>query len=226
MLNVVTPSSLLTVNAYPALGLVNVTFWFVLNGWLGNLILWRGVDTTFFTSPNVEKAVEPNPTTVPTPIDSCGLKNILSFNLELNSVTANPVLSKLNVFGIKLMWVPTVWTPETAPLFTLNMLFVSKVFKTSNFSVPIPMLLPTEINDGIFETYMSVTTPVVTEFGISWYTNVLAVDIETLKESLSPDAELVLNPLMETRSPLFIGGDVDINADISWPLSLTKTTFS
>ena len=124
------------------------------------------------------------------------------------------------------MWVPTVWTPETAPLFTLNILFVSKVFKTSNFSVPIPMLLPTEINDGIFETYMSVTTPVVTEFGISWYTNVLAVDIETLKESLSPDAELVLNPLMETRSPLFIGGDVDINADISWPLSLTKTTFS
>ena len=83
---------------------------------------------------------------------SWGLKNILSFNFELNSVTANPVFCNWNRFGIKSIWVPTVWTPETAPLLTLNILFESKVFKTSNFSVPIPILLPTEINDGIFET--------------------------------------------------------------------------
>ena len=83
---------------------------------------------------------------------SWGLKNILSFNFELNSVTANPVFSIWNMFGIKSIWVPTVWTPETAPLLTLNILFESKVFNTSNFSVPIPILLPTDINDGIFET--------------------------------------------------------------------------
>ena len=51
---------------------------------------------------------------------------------------------------------------------TLDMLFEGNVFKTSNFSVPIPILLPTETPDGILATYMSVTIPVVAEFGISW----------------------------------------------------------
>ena len=32
-------------------------------------MLWVGVDTTFTRSPKVDVAVDPNPTTVPTPID-------------------------------------------------------------------------------------------------------------------------------------------------------------
>ena len=75
------------------------------------------------------------------------------------------ILKKL---GIKLTLVDTVWTPDITPLWTLNMLFEGNVFKTSNFSVPIPILLPTETPDGILATYMSVTIPVVAEFGISW----------------------------------------------------------
>ena len=46
------------------------------------------------------------------------------------------ILKKL---GIKLTLVDTVWTPDTTPLWTLNMLFEGNVFKTSNFSVPIPV---------------------------------------------------------------------------------------
>ena len=37
-----------------------------------------GVETTLIKSPNVDVAVEPKPTTVSTPTDSCGLKNTLS----------------------------------------------------------------------------------------------------------------------------------------------------
>ena len=81
-LNVVTPLSFETVNAYPTVGFVKVTFWFVVNGWFGRSILWVGVDTIFFISPLVAKAVEPKPTTVPTPIDSWGLKYTKSFTLE------------------------------------------------------------------------------------------------------------------------------------------------
>ena len=151
ILNVVTPSSSDTVKAYPALGLVRVTLWFVTNGWFGNLILWSGVETTFLRFPRVEKAVDPKPTTVPTPIDSWGLKNTWSFNLDLISVTPNPVLSKLKILGIRFIPVPTVWTPEDSPLLTLSILFWSKVLRTNNFSVPIPMLLPTDILLGIFD---------------------------------------------------------------------------
>ena len=82
ILNDVVPPSSVTVNAYPAFGLVIVTLWFVSNGWLGKKILWVGVETIFLISPSVENAVEPKPTTVPTPIDSCGLKNISSLILN------------------------------------------------------------------------------------------------------------------------------------------------
>ena len=56
------------------------------------------------------------------------------------------------VLGIKLTFVDTVWTPAETPLLTLKILFSLNVFKTNNFSVPIPMLLPTEIELGMFWT--------------------------------------------------------------------------
>ena len=70
-----------------------------------------------------------------------------------------------------------MWTPDETPRFTLKILLVSNLLRTNNFSVPIPILLPTDIWLGIFETYMSVTIPVVAELGISWYTILLAVSI-------------------------------------------------
>ena len=153
ILKVDTPLSSETVNAYPAVGFVSVTLWFVTNGWSGILILCSGVDTTLIKSPKVDVEVEPRPTAVPTPIVSCGLKNISSFNFELISVNPRPVVfCNANVFGINSNTVPTVWTPDDAPLLTLNILFWSNLFKTRSFSVPIPILLPTDIWSGIFVT--------------------------------------------------------------------------
>ena len=97
ILNVVTPSSLETVSAYPTWplnlpGFVNVTLWFVLNGWFGSLILRVGVETILTKSPKVDVAVDPKPTTVPTPMDSCGLKYIRSFTLESNKSVSSGIL--------------------------------------------------------------------------------------------------------------------------------------
>ena len=108
-----------------------------------------GVDTTLIKSPSVEVAVDPNPTTVPTPTDSCGLKNTLSSIFESNTFVLRGILKKL---GINETGVDTVWTPLDTPLLTLITLFWLNVFKTDNTSVPIPMVLPTEIWSGIFVT--------------------------------------------------------------------------
>ena len=45
-----------------------------MNGWSGKNMLVIGVETTLIKSPNVDVAVDPKPTTVPTPIYSWGLK--------------------------------------------------------------------------------------------------------------------------------------------------------
>ena len=128
---------------------MSVTLWLVLNGWFGKNILWVGVETTFTKSPKVDVAVDPKPTTVPTPTDSCGLKYTWSFILESNTLVLRGILKKL---GIRETCVDTVWTPATAPLLTLKILFWLKVLSTNNFSVPIPILLPTEIYSGIVVT--------------------------------------------------------------------------
>ena len=54
--------------------------------------------------------------------------------------------------GIKESLLDAVCTPVVTPLLTLKILFSSKVFKTNNFSVPIPILLPTEIKLGMLLT--------------------------------------------------------------------------
>ena len=106
-------------------------------------------DLTFDKSPKVDNAVVPNPTTVPTPIDSCGLKYTISSGADSKKSVFKDISY---VLGIKLTFVDTVWTPAESPLLTLKILFSLNVFKTSNFSVPIPMLLPTEIKLGMFWT--------------------------------------------------------------------------
>ena len=58
----------------------------------------------------------------------------------------------LKKFGMRDTCVDTVCMPLDNPLLTLNTLFSLNVFKTNNFSVPIPMLLPTEIFSGMFAT--------------------------------------------------------------------------
>ena len=79
-----------------------------------------------------------------------------------------------------------------------------------------PILLPIDIGSGIFETYMSVTIPVVEELGTSWYNIVRAVWNPISWDPLRLVILSVLNPDITTISPLFNGGDVDINADTVW----------
>ena len=82
----------------------------------------------------------------------------------------------LKKLGIKLTIVDKVCAVPLIPLSTLKIFLSSNLFKTINFSVPIPILLPIEIIFVLY-TKISVTTP-ATEFdGISLYKIVLSVGI-------------------------------------------------
>ena len=87
---------------------------------------------------------------------------------------------RLKKLGINFTNSETVCAAPETPLLTLNADLSSNFFKTKNFSVPIPILLPTDIFLGIVETNMSVTIPDVLFAGISWYNTVLAVSIPIL----------------------------------------------
>ena len=62
-------------------------------------------DFTFVKSPRVDVAVVPKPTTVPTPIDSCGLKYTISSGADSNKSVFKDMSY---VLGIKLTFVDTV----------------------------------------------------------------------------------------------------------------------
>ena len=175
-----------------------------------------GVETTLIKSPKVDVAVDPNPTTVPTPTDSCGLKYTLSSIDESNTLVLSGILKKL---GMRETGVETVWIPPDTPLLTLNILFWLNVFKTDNTSVPIPIVLPTEICSGIVVTYMSVVMPVVATFGTCWYIIVCAVLIPILCDPASPLIDVVLKPDITTLSWAFKLGAVPIYA-ATWVGSL------
>ena len=143
-------------------GTVNVNCWLFTNGWLGKNILFAGTLITLDVSPSVNDlaiamavpAVNAKPTC------SWGLKNTLSFTLESKGGVTNGIV---NFWGtVKIAddksW-EAVFAVDTRPLFTLNICFSSKTFRTNNLSVPIPILLPAETLSGILETYMSVTIP-------------------------------------------------------------------
>ena len=77
------------------------------------------------------------------------MKNTLSSIVESNTFVLRGILKKL---GTNERGVDTVWTPLDTPLLTLITLFWLNVFKTDNTSVPIPIVLPTEMWSGIFVT--------------------------------------------------------------------------
>ena len=58
-----------------------------------------------------------------------------------------------NVWGIVSTKLPMVWdavfADPTMPLLTLKIFLSSNLFNTNNFSVPIPILLPTDTELGI-----------------------------------------------------------------------------
>ena len=113
------------------------------------------------------------PTVVAIPTDCLGLKYTISSILELKKLDLNGISKKL---GIKLTIVDKVCAVPLIPLSTLKIFLSSNLFKTINFSVPIPILLPIEIIFVLY-TKISVITP-ATEFDdISLYKIVLSVGI-------------------------------------------------
>ena len=134
-------------------GIVNVNCWLLLNGWFGIKIPLAGTSITLDLSPNVNDLpkLTGSPTVNAIPICSWGLKNILSFLLDTNSPISS--LSKLIICGIVSTNPPRTWddvfADPTTPLLTLKILLSSKIFKTRNLSVPIPILLPTDTDLGI-----------------------------------------------------------------------------
>ena len=75
----------------------------------------------------------------------------MSFFLDTNSPISDD--SKLIVCGIVWTNPPRTWdavfAEPTTPLLTLRILLSSNTFNTDNFSVPIPILLPTDTEFGI-----------------------------------------------------------------------------
>ena len=98
--------------------------------------------------PNMNDVLYPTPLIVPTPTDSLGLKNVLSFTVELNLSTDLEIVKES---GEKVTAVPTVCTPVN-PLSILRMFWFLNTSRTFKVSVPIPILLPTDTWSGIGET--------------------------------------------------------------------------
>ena len=127
----------------------------VLKGWFGKYMLWAGTDTEVVISPTVTFIDDEMPTVVAIPTDCLGLKYTTSSTLELKKLDLNAISKKL---GIKLTSVDNVCAVPVIPLSTLKIFLSSNLFKTDNFSVPIPMLLPIEIISVLY-TKISVTIP-------------------------------------------------------------------
>ena len=91
------------------------------------------------------------PDVTATPTASAGLKYKISFFLDINSPIFDGDISI--VCGIVWTNPPRTWdavfAEPTTPLLTLKILLSSNLFKTNNFSVPIPILLPTDTEFGI-----------------------------------------------------------------------------
>ena len=153
-------------------------------------MLCAGTETELEVSPTDTVIDEVIPTVVAIPTDCLGLKYTTSSTLELKKLDLKDISKKL---GIRLTLEDKVCPVPVIPLSTLKIFLSSNLFKTSNFSVPIPILLPIEITSVLY-TNISVTTP-ATEFDdICLYNTVLSVEIaDTLwfpiKET--PDVDLI-----------------------------------
>ena len=85
------------------------------------------------------------------PTDSLGLKNALSFTVELN-LSNGLGIEILKESGKKETAVPTVCDIPAIPLSILKIFSFLNMPRTFKVSVPIPILLPTDICSGIGST--------------------------------------------------------------------------
>ena len=135
--------------AFAADGFVKRTFWFVLKLCPGRYMFFAGTDTVSESSPTVIVFSEEIPTIVPTPTASVGLKNLTSFTLESKNFVFTGMVKN---WGTVKTGVEIVCAEPATPLLTLKIPLSPKTSRTLNLSVPIPMLLPTETEDGTDET--------------------------------------------------------------------------
>ena len=122
-------------------------------------MLCAGIDMIFDVSPIETLTEEVIPTVVAIPTACLGLKYTTSSTLELKKLELNDMSKKL---GISLTSVESVCAVPEIPLSTLKIFLSSNLFKTNNFSVPIPILFPIDITFVLY-TNISVTIP-ATEF--------------------------------------------------------------
>ena len=130
------------------------------------------------------------------------MKNIFLLFDDSNLLT---VLSNVNEFDINLTFEPLGWMVAKADPDVLWIVRIFKflyMFNTFKVSVPIPTLLPTETDDGIFATNISVVNPAV---GAAVTVEIVVVEnvvIPTVKVLFNDDMS-VLNPEILTESPGF-----------------------
>ena len=129
--------------------LVNTTRWFVVNEWLLILILLDGISLFTVIFPKTNEVLYPTPLIVETPIDSLGLKNTLLLVEDSNLSTDLSIVKKS---GKKETAAPTVCATAADPLSILKIFSFLNTPRTLRVSVPILMLLPTDIWSGIGAT--------------------------------------------------------------------------
>ena len=99
--------------------------------------------------PKINDVLNPTPLIVDTPIDSLGLKNLFSLTFESNFSTDFEIVNESDK---KDTAVPTVCDVPTDSLSILKIFSFLNMPRTFKVSVPIPILLPTDICSGIGAT--------------------------------------------------------------------------
>ena len=99
--------------------------------------------------PKINEVLYPTPFIVEIPTDSLGLKNTLSFKSESNFSNDLEIVKES---GKKETAVPTVCDVPATPLSILKIFSFLNIPRIFKVSVPIPILLPTDICSGIGAT--------------------------------------------------------------------------
>ena len=99
--------------------------------------------------PKINDVLYPTPLIVDTPIDSFGLKNLEVLTFDVNLSTDFEIINESDK---KDTADPTACDTPDNPLSTLRILSLLNTPITFNISVPMPILLPTDICSEIGET--------------------------------------------------------------------------
>ena len=201
-----------------------VTFWPVLNGWLGRWIVLVGTGILVLTSPTTFSTLIALPDVVPTPTDWGALKKITSFFLDSNFLVLTGILILLLRTSIL---EPNVCAAPATPtaLWTLITFLVLKTFNTLKNSVPIFKNPSTETVFGISVTCISSIFPLVLPTVIVLARPIVFVLTPILNDPVKFTIE-VLSPVTEIDELSFNSINGNLFAITSLSVFHSKTTSS